>query len=147
MKTEVCSFSGLKIFPGRGTRFVRGDSKLFYFRTSKDARLWHQKKKPAKFHWTVVYRRLNKKGTTDTRTKRRRRAVKKTQRAVVGMDMELLKQIRKENPEKRKERLTVSEAEIRERRKKAAALAKANKASSGPAGRTQKARGTANKGR
>ena len=144
--TEICSFSGLKIYPGKGTRYIRGDSKIFLFRTSKDSRYWHQKRRAAKFHWTVVYRRLNKKGSVDTRVKRRRRGAKKVQRAVAGMDMDLLKQIRKENPDKRKERLTANQAELRERRKKLASTSKATQ-SAVPATRGQKARGTGNKGR
>jgi hypothetical protein len=29
MKTEICSFSGFKIYPGKGKLYVRGDSKVF----------------------------------------------------------------------------------------------------------------------
>ena len=31
VKTEVCSFSGLRIYPGHGILFIRSDSKSFKF--------------------------------------------------------------------------------------------------------------------
>ncbi|KAF5092113.1 hypothetical protein D0Z00_004723, partial [Geotrichum galactomycetum] len=43
MKIEIDSFSGNKIYPGRGTLFVRGDSKIFRFYSSKTASLFHQR--------------------------------------------------------------------------------------------------------
>eukprot|EP01126_Amoeba_proteus_P033770 TRINITY_DN332_c0_g1_i19.p1 TRINITY_DN332_c0_g1~~TRINITY_DN332_c0_g1_i19.p1 ORF type:complete len:148 (-),score=25.08 TRINITY_DN332_c0_g1_i19:71-514(-) len=147
MKVELCSFSGLKIYPGVGSRFVRQDSKIFYFRTSKDAAYFHQKQKPAKFRWTTVYRKLNKKGSAEARARRRKRVGKKIQRPVAGMDMELLKKIRKENPERRKERLAANEAEIRARRAKLTAQRPKGGSAPQQAARGPKARGTGNKGR
>ena len=61
MKIEVDSFSGSKIYPGRGTLFVRGDSKIFRFQSSKSASLFQQRKNPRRISWTVLYRRHHKK--------------------------------------------------------------------------------------
>ena len=65
MKIELDSFSGTKIYPGRGTLFVRGDSKIFRFQSSKSASLFHQRKNPRRISWTVLYRRQHKKGISE----------------------------------------------------------------------------------
>eukprot|EP01123_Difflugia_compressa_P001446 TRINITY_DN1167_c0_g1_i1.p1 TRINITY_DN1167_c0_g1~~TRINITY_DN1167_c0_g1_i1.p1 ORF type:complete len:153 (-),score=43.38 TRINITY_DN1167_c0_g1_i1:146-604(-) len=121
MKTETCSFSGWKIYPGHGVRLVRLDSKTFLFRTSKDKAYFLQKQKAAKFRWTQVYRRLHKKGISETRTKRKKHVVKKQQRAIQGIDMEKVKMMKRETPEKAKERREENLKQIRERRAKAKA--------------------------
>jgi len=80
MKVETCSFSGWKIYPGHGIMYIRVDNKSFRFRTSKDESYFLQKQKNAKFRWTAIYRRINKKGTAEALARRKRRVVKKTQR-------------------------------------------------------------------
>nr|6GQV_W Chain W, 60S ribosomal protein L24-A [Saccharomyces cerevisiae]6R84_Y Chain Y, 60S ribosomal protein L24-A [Saccharomyces cerevisiae]6R86_Y Chain Y, 60S ribosomal protein L24-A [Saccharomyces cerevisiae]6R87_Y Chain Y, 60S ribosomal protein L24-A [Saccharomyces cerevisiae] len=62
MKVEIDSFSGAKIYPGRGTLFVRGDSKIFRFQNSKSASLFKQRKNPRRIAWTVLFRKHHKKG-------------------------------------------------------------------------------------
>jgi large subunit ribosomal protein L24e len=46
------------------------------------------KKNPRKFHWTVFFRRLHKKGTAEEVAKKRTRKTVKVQRAVVGATWE-----------------------------------------------------------
>lgn len=46
------------------------------------------KKNPRKFHWTVFFRRLHKKGTAEEVAKKRARKTVKVQRAVVGATWE-----------------------------------------------------------
>lgn len=46
------------------------------------------KKNPRKFCWTVFYRRLHKKGTSEEVAKRRARKTVKVQRAIVGATWE-----------------------------------------------------------
>jgi len=121
MKTETCSFSGWKIYPGRGMRFVRVDSKTFLFRSSKEQAFFNQKQRATKLRWTLLYRRIHKKGVTETRTRKKRTGIKKVQRPIVGVDMEKIVQIKKENPEKAKERREAHLVELRERRAKAKA--------------------------
>ncbi|KAF5340535.1 hypothetical protein D9758_015820 [Tetrapyrgos nigripes] len=87
MKVEIDSFSGFRIYPSKGKLFVRGDSKIFRFSTSKTASLFHQRKNPRKIAWTQVYRRMHKKGITEEVAKKRSRRTVKHQRGIVGADL------------------------------------------------------------
>lgn len=102
MKVEVDSFSGQKIYPGRGTLFVRGDSKIFRFQSSKSSSLFHQRKNPRRIAWTVLFRRQHKKGITEEVSKKRTRKSVKNQRGIVGASLELIKERRAQKPEQRK---------------------------------------------
>ncbi|KZP10243.1 hypothetical protein FIBSPDRAFT_921324 [Athelia psychrophila] len=87
MKVEIDSFSGYRIYPSKGKIFVRGDSKVFRFASSKNASLFLQRKNPRKLAWTVVYRRMHKKGITEEVAKKRSRRTVKHQRGIVGADL------------------------------------------------------------
>ena len=88
--------------------FVRGDSKvsaktsaldngvcepttyffqIFRFGTSKSESLFLQRKNPRKIAWTVLYRRMHKKGLTEEVAKKRSRRTVKHQRGIVGADL------------------------------------------------------------
>ena len=43
VKTEVCTFSGLKIYPGHGILYARSDSKSFKFISRKVKSCFHQR--------------------------------------------------------------------------------------------------------
>lgn len=88
-RTELCRFSGAKIYPGKGIRFIRADSQVstlarwihmcrtkanlflinffgklyqvFLFSNSKCKRYFHNRLKPAKLTWTAMYRKQHKK--------------------------------------------------------------------------------------
>ncbi|EMD36436.1 hypothetical protein CERSUDRAFT_115448 [Gelatoporia subvermispora B] len=87
MKVEIDSFSGYKIYPSKGRLFVRGDNKIFRFASSKNESLFLQRKNPRKIAWTVVYRRMHKKGLTEEVAKKRSRRTVKHQRGIVGADL------------------------------------------------------------
>ncbi|KIM43665.1 hypothetical protein M413DRAFT_18084 [Hebeloma cylindrosporum] len=87
MKLEIDSFSGYRIYPSKGKLFVRGDSKVFRFASSKNASLFLQRKNPRKIAWTVVYRKMHKKGITEEVAKKRSRKTVKHQRGIVGADL------------------------------------------------------------
>nr|GAT57028.1 60S ribosomal protein [Mycena chlorophos] len=87
MKVEIDSFSGFRIYPSKGKLFVRGDSKVFRFASSKNASLFQQRKNPRKIAWTQVYRRMHKKGITEEVAKKRSRRTVKHQRGIVGADL------------------------------------------------------------
>eukprot|EP01125_Pyxidicula_operculata_P011270 TRINITY_DN3683_c0_g1_i1.p1 TRINITY_DN3683_c0_g1~~TRINITY_DN3683_c0_g1_i1.p1 ORF type:complete len:147 (-),score=37.48 TRINITY_DN3683_c0_g1_i1:50-490(-) len=146
MKTEVCSFSGAKIYPSKGIRFIRGDSKVFVFLNAKNKRYFHQGQKSAKFRWTLVYRRLHKKGVSDARARRRKRVVRKVQKAVVGLDMEQLKKIKRETPDKAKERREANLKELRDRRAKSKTNQKKSEGAQGGS-KAPKQKGAVQKGR
>ncbi|KAI0585852.1 60S ribosomal protein L24 [Pyrenophora tritici-repentis] len=65
MRTYDDSFSGQKIYPGKGKLYIRGDSKIFRFQNGKTESLFLQRKNPRKIHWTTLYRRAHKKGISE----------------------------------------------------------------------------------
>ncbi|PWA38408.1 60S ribosomal protein L24 [Artemisia annua] len=102
LKTELCRFSGQKIYPGRGIRFIRSDSQVFLFLNSKCKRYFHNKLKPSKLTWTAMYRKQHKKDIAQEAVKKRRRATKKPySRAIVGATLEVIQKKRSEKPEVR----------------------------------------------
>lgn len=128
MKIEVDSFSGSKIYPGRGTLFVRGDSKIFRFQNSKSASLFHQRKNPRRIAWTVLFRRQHKKGITEESSKKRSRKTVKHQRAIVGASVELIKERRSLKPEQKKANKAEAIAAAKEKKKADKEKRKADKA-------------------
>ena len=140
VKTDTCSFSGLRIYPGHGIFFVRGDSKGFKFLNRKVKSLFTQRLNPRKLAWTVMYRRMHKKGTLEESAKKKSRTVKKAAtKAVVGASLEVIKARRNQKPEVRaaqreaalrkvKEEAKVKQAAKKEEKKKLAAQPKAPQA-------------------
>ncbi|MBA0824140.1 hypothetical protein Goarm_020823, partial [Gossypium armourianum] len=101
-RTELCRFSGAKIYPGKGIRFVRGDSQVFLFSNSKCKRYFHNRLKPSKLTWTAMYRKQHKKDIAQEAVKKRRRAAKKPySRSIVGATLEVIQKKRSEKPEVR----------------------------------------------
>ncbi|KAJ9124427.1 hypothetical protein QFC24_003215 [Naganishia onofrii] len=123
MKVELCNFSGQKIYPSKGKLYVRGDSKVsariciglsgrglmvhsacvqvFRFISSKSESLFLQRKNPRKIAWTVVYRRMHKKGLAEEVAKKRSRKNVKAQRGIVGADLASILAKRNAKPEVR----------------------------------------------
>ncbi|KAK7208042.1 ribosomal protein L24e-domain-containing protein [Myxozyma melibiosi] len=128
MRTEIDSFSGNRIYPGRGKLFVRGDSKVFRFVASKSASLFMQRKNPRRISWTVLFRRMHKKGITEEISKKRSRRTVKHQRAIVGASLDVIKERRSIRPEVRKADRSQSIAAAKEKKKEAEAKKKADKA-------------------
>ncbi|KAK9332691.1 ribosomal protein L24e-domain-containing protein [Lipomyces starkeyi] len=136
MRTEIDSFSGNRIYPGRGKLYVRGDSKVFRFVSSKSASLFLQRKNPRRIAWTVLYRRMHKKGVTEEVSKKRTRRTVKHQRAIVGASLEVIKEKRSIRPEARKAARSESIALAKEKKKADDAKKKAEKAKLAAAGKT-----------
>mmetsp|Transcript_33577 Transcript_33577/g.6096 ORF Transcript_33577/g.6096 Transcript_33577/m.6096 type:complete len:122 (+) Transcript_33577:19-384(+) len=117
--TEQCSFSEMKIWPGRGSRIASRDGKVFIFLNHK-AKCFHRMKvKPVKLTWTQNWRRMNKKvkkSDLDQKVKVRRRV--KVEKAVAGVTMEELNKKRNERPEVRASIREQAKREIEERKKK-----------------------------
>ncbi|KAG5556734.1 hypothetical protein RHGRI_007115 [Rhododendron griersonianum] len=134
--TELCRFSGAKIYPGRGIRFVRSDSQVvFLFLNSKCKRYFHNKLKPSKLTWTAMYRKQHKKASdflgddTKEAVKKRRRTTKKPySRSIVGATLEVIQKKRTEKPEVRDAAREAALREIKERIKKTKDEKKAKKA-------------------
>jgi large subunit ribosomal protein L24e len=126
-RLELCNFSGFKIYPGHGKLFVRGDSKVFRFINGKSESYFLQRLKPAKFAWTVVYRRLRKKGITEEVAKKRVRRTVKTQRGVVGASLDVIRQKRSETNEVRQAAREKALAAAKEKKQAEATKKKAEK--------------------
>eukprot|EP00922_Rhytidocystis_sp_ex-Travisia-forbesii_P007249 GHVS01010555.1.p1 GENE.GHVS01010555.1~~GHVS01010555.1.p1 ORF type:complete len:159 (+),score=37.84 GHVS01010555.1:63-539(+) len=126
IKTDICSFSEYRIYPGRGKRFIARDGKVHMFITSKSASLFKQKKKAARLTWTQGWRRLNKKMRVETTQKKKSRKTAKVQKAIVGLTVDDIKRKRAQRPELRQAARDAALKEARERQqqkqaKKAAA--------------------------
>mmetsp|Transcript_14968 Transcript_14968/g.16937 ORF Transcript_14968/g.16937 Transcript_14968/m.16937 type:complete len:126 (+) Transcript_14968:203-580(+) len=118
VKTDLCSFSEFRVYPGHGIRFVRRDGQLMTFISSKSKSLYDQSKKPAKLTWTVAWRRLNKKMQRDETARTRKRRTQKAARGVVGVSVETLRKRRNERPEQRQAAREAALREVKERMKK-----------------------------
>ncbi|CAN4117186.1 unnamed protein product [Withania somnifera] len=128
-KTELCRFSGAKIYPGRGIRFIRSDSQVFLFVNSKCKHYFHNRLKPSKLTWTAMYRKQHKKDIAQEAVKKRRRATKKPySRSIVGATLEVIQKKRTERPEVRDAAREAALREIKERIKKTKDEKKAKKA-------------------
>merc|ERR1712166_1524956 len=83
MRTYDDTFSGEKIYPGKGKLYVRGDSKIFRFQNGKTESLFLQRKNPRRIAWTVLFRRQHKKGISEEVAEKRAAALsaKKAEKA------------------------------------------------------------------
>ena len=88
-----------------------------------------QRLKPSKLDWTIVFRRLHKKGQTEEVSKKRSKKTVKAARAVVGASLDAIKAKKNQKPELRAtlRQKAVQEAKEKkkaEQEKKKAELAK-----------------------
>eukprot|EP00286_Rhodomonas_abbreviata_P000390 CAMPEP_0181293704 /NCGR_PEP_ID=MMETSP1101-20121128/3204_1 /TAXON_ID=46948 /ORGANISM="Rhodomonas abbreviata, Strain Caron Lab Isolate" /LENGTH=135 /DNA_ID=CAMNT_0023398303 /DNA_START=13 /DNA_END=420 /DNA_ORIENTATION=- len=102
VKSETCSFTEFKIYPGHGIHYVRKDGTLVILINRKARSLYLGKKKPARVRWTTAWRRLARKGTAEGVKRARKRRVIKKARAVAGVSVDDLKKKRSEKKEVRK---------------------------------------------
>ncbi|ESO89361.1 hypothetical protein LOTGIDRAFT_106244 [Lottia gigantea] len=100
-RIELCSYSGLKIYPGHGKRVVLKDGKTFNFLNSKCCASHFMKRNPREIRWTVLYRRKYKKGNLETITKKRNRKTVKHERGIAGATLSDILAKRNQPPEVR----------------------------------------------
>ncbi|CAD6572250.1 MAG: 60S ribosomal protein L24 [Alectoria fallacina] len=130
MRTYDDTFSGQKIYPGKGKLYIRGDSKIFRFQNGKTESLFLQRKNPRRIAWTVLFRRQHKKGITEETSKKRTRRTVKQQRGIVGAPLELIKDRRSQRPEAREAARKEAIAKGKEKKATAESKKKAEKAKS-----------------
>jgi large subunit ribosomal protein L24e len=121
---ELCALSEYRIYPGNGKLMIRRDGKPIWLGTSKAFSLTIQRKKAAKLVWTQAWRRLHKKGLSETTTKKRTRRANKVQRAVVGASLE---DIKKRASEKSSVRTAARESALKELKARKTATKKSSK--------------------
>jgi large subunit ribosomal protein L24e len=127
-KTQTCSFTDYKIVPGRGTRFISRDGRIYYFISTKARSLFTQKIKPVKLTWTTAWRAHNKKIKVDDIQKKRSRKTTRIQKAVVGMSIEEIRRRKNESREDRDKQAEAAAKEIKDRKAKALQQKKAERA-------------------
>ncbi|KAK5108820.1 60S ribosomal protein L24 [Meristemomyces frigidus] len=128
MRTYEDTFSGQKIYPGKGKLYIRGDSKIFRFANGKTESLFLQRKNPRRIAWTVLCRRQRRKGISEEQAKTRRRKQVKSQRAVVGASLDVIKERRSQRPEARAAARSQATTAAKEKRAAATSAKKAEKA-------------------
>ena len=117
-KTEKCSYTEFKIYPGKGRRFISKDGKTHYFINNKARKMYHQKIKPVKLTWTLAWRAFNKKIKVDDVVRKRTRKTTRVQKAVVGMSLDEIKRRKAETREQRDKNADAAAKEIKERKAK-----------------------------
>mmetsp|Transcript_107573 Transcript_107573/g.131249 ORF Transcript_107573/g.131249 Transcript_107573/m.131249 type:complete len:160 (+) Transcript_107573:94-573(+) len=104
IKTDLCSYTEYRIYPGHGQKFVAKDAKVSFFISAKADSLFHQRIKPVKLRWTQAWRRMNKKGKVEEGGKKKARKAQKFQKAIVGMSLDDIKKKKAQKPELRQAR-------------------------------------------
>lgn len=119
IKTQLCRFSGLRVYPGTGIIFVRVDGQQYLLLNKKTRKLFHQKLRAQKIAWTASYRKAHKKDvTSEVKRKRRRTNQKGTIKSIANAPLELIMKKRNEKPEVRKASREAAVREVKERMKK-----------------------------
>merc|ERR1711966_86151 len=99
VKTDLCNYSGFRIYPGHGKKYVRIDHKMFTFVNAKSERCFKMKRRNLTTKWTVQYRRINKKGTLEQEAKKRRSKKTTAQtREISGISADMLEKKRAARP-------------------------------------------------
>eukprot|EP01017_Pseudomicrothorax_dubius_P000030 TRINITY_DN0_c1066_g1_i2.p1 TRINITY_DN0_c1066_g1~~TRINITY_DN0_c1066_g1_i2.p1 ORF type:complete len:160 (+),score=71.48 TRINITY_DN0_c1066_g1_i2:34-513(+) len=120
VKTDICSFSEFRIYPGHGQKFCARDGRLSIFISKKAAKFYIRKVKAQKITWTITWRRHWKKVKADEAAKKRRRRAAKVQRGIIGVTLDEIKRRRNEKPEEREAQRNAALKEIKDRKKKIA---------------------------
>ena len=127
-KTDKCSYTEFKIYPGKGRRFIGRDGRLHYFISNKARSLFHQKIKPVKLTWTLTWRAFHKKTKVDEFVKKRTKKTTRVQRAVVGMSLAEIQRRKAETREQRDKQASAAAQEVKDRKQKQIAAKKIEKA-------------------
>ena len=119
LKTESCRFSGLRMYPGHGMRFIRIDCQSFLFLNAKCRSLFMQRKKPSKLAWTFAFRKAHKKdAVTDVARRRKKTSKNAVTRSIASASLEVIQKKRGEKSEVRAAARDAALREIKERNRK-----------------------------
>ena len=101
MKFGTCSFSGFRVYPGRGIVFVRGDGHKFLFFSKKSQHQFMVRRNPRECAWTTLFRTQHRKGASEEIVKKAKRHVVKAEKGVVGLSVEDLRSRRNQTADVR----------------------------------------------
>ena len=118
VKTEVCSFSEQRIYPGKGIRLITREGKLAILQNRRCKQFFVRKVKGQVIRWTVTWRRLNKKLSNDETVKRKKRRTRKAIKDVVGLEREEIRRKRNMTNEEREAQREQAIREIKQRKEK-----------------------------
>jgi len=121
IKTDTCFYTELRIYPGKGRKFIRKDGKLISFIDQKSRSLYLQKIKAQRLTWTQAWRRRNKKGKVETLSKKKGKRTARVFKSIQGITIEDLKKRREAKPDLKKAQREQALREVKEKAKKAAA--------------------------
>lgn len=121
MKVQTCSFSGYRILPGRGMRFVRLDGHSFIFFSHKCRHQFYVKRNPRTCAWTLLYRQARRKGIREEVSTKKRSKLVKAEKSLAGMSLEEIRQRRNQSAEVRQAQRDAAVKAIKDRMKAAAA--------------------------
>ena len=118
IKTETCSFSEQKVYPGKGHRVIARDGRLFFFSSRRARRYYMRKIKGQIVRWTIIWRKNHKKVRNDEQEKRNKRRARKIVRGIEGITKDEIKRKQKEEPTERQAAYEANLREIKDRKAK-----------------------------
>merc|ERR1719324_1003994 len=125
VKTDVCHYSELKIYPGHGTKIITREGKIHIYLHKKARHQAQRKIKAQNIKWTTAWRRANKKIKTTDIGKKKRRKAKRVVREITGMTADEINRRKNESNADRDAKKNEAIRQIKERKAK---IAKATKA-------------------
>ncbi len=120
-QTDTCFYTEMKIYPGKGRRFVRKDGRLVAFIDQKSRSLYMQKIKAQRLTWTQAWRRRNKKGKVETLSKKKGKRAVRVFKSIQGITLEDIQKKRDLKPDLKKAQREAAVRELKEKAKKVAA--------------------------
>merc|ERR1712007_49813 len=127
VKTEVCHYCELKIYPGHGTKIITREGKIHIYLHKKARHQAIKKIKVQQIKWTTAWRRHNKKIKVTDQQKKKRRRAKKVVREIVGMTADEINRKKNETNNERNAKMNEATRQIKERRAKIAKASQVNK--------------------
>ena len=124
IRTEVCSFSDQKIYPGHGSQLINRDCKLHNFSSKKSKKMFIKKVRGQVIRWTIIWRRINKKIKNSSSIKKKKKRARVVLKDIQGLKREDIKRERGKTSDERTAQREKAIREIKERKAKLAATKK-----------------------
>jgi len=123
VKTDICVFSGYKIYPGHGIRYVpviasQTTRPVFSFLNPRCLVYYLRGKNPRDLTWTTFYRKNHKKGIVEEYKKAKKKKAKKAEKSIVGASLEFIAAQKAQTDEQRKKIFEAARKVEQERKKK-----------------------------